>query len=71
MEKENNDRKKGKRKKGRKEEKENENRLRIEINRNLERIATTFKRPNLKIEIHLWKRAALRWKSARNTSITC
>ena len=62
---------KKKRKKGRKEEKENENWLKIEKIEIWRRIATTFKTPNLKIEINLWKWAALRWKSARNTSFTC
>ena len=33
--------------------------------------ATTFESRNLTIEILLWKRAALKWKSARNTSFRC
>ena len=33
--------------------------------------ATTFERQNLKIGNFSWKRVALRWKSARDTSFTC
>ena len=33
--------------------------------------ATTFERQNLKIGNFSWKRVALRWKSARNTSFRC
>ena len=33
--------------------------------------ATNFESRNLRIETFLWERAALKWKSARNTSFRC